>query len=586
MAASNHASGLWDNLAIWPAGTPAGGPAGNTPVTIIAGTEVSTDPARDSGALTRTATTTINGDLTISESGDVSIETNFGNLAISAGGTFSTGTDSDQYPTVVIVNGGFLLSGQVTVQPGLDNSGSLTLNLNWCIRDGATIVNYTPTQYIVNAGWYVIDSNGDVGGTPCTWSLRQYVDAPPGAFTLTFVQAWTDVAINANLGGISIFSTDYAGNLLDPLQPPIGMVYRNGILWTGVIQVTRRAQGQFVFDLNFADGVWQLGDHGEIHVFWNQLGSDEVTPQWFCAIYYWLVNRLNYETWERVMKALPDAVSGSPGGLPVLDGDGWTAESPNTARFQFDHSDNVCSNDAVAAALSALGASHGILIGGNVPYLPVIDENGNLSFPAGGMGGLSLNINTQKWTYSVNAPGGGRTYTSDTLLGAYTSPGHPDQYVSAWVPPTDNSISAEMAAAISEQPTVIVAPVVGVVPPVVQPVELSPGFQYSAYQTVIAVVQVALDGTLTPVALTGKSLELEVFSFDSQVVAFKLTTSGTSGDNLTVDGTTTNNVHVAISAAHTAGTAIYRWILWDTSIVGQPVGLLKGTWSVGSNPAP
>ena len=51
--------------------------------------------------------------------------------------------------------------------------------------------------------------------------MRQYVDYRPMHVTRDSVQAWTDVAINADLGGIGMLTTDYAGNVIDPLQPPM-----------------------------------------------------------------------------------------------------------------------------------------------------------------------------------------------------------------------------------------------------------------------------------------------------------------------------------------------------------------------------
>ncbi len=145
---------------------------------------------------------------------------------------------------------------------------------------------------------------------PMTWSIRQYLDYPPDQFTTLFVQAWTDVAIDGGLGGIGVLTTDYAGNLGDPLQPPMALVYRNGALWNGVINITRKNVGNFSLDLSFTNAAdptqnWALGDHGEIHVFWQASDSDPNGPlgggpQWFCAIYYWLVDKPGYEIYEKV----------------------------------------------------------------------------------------------------------------------------------------------------------------------------------------------------------------------------------------------------------------------------------------------
>ena len=221
---TNTASGLWDNLAIWPAGTPAGGPAATTQVTIAAGTAVATDPDNNAGILSRTASTTITGKLTLSQSGSFGVPSNLGKVSIPAGGLLFLGGDSTQPGVLLTINGNVTLAGGLAVLPGSDGSGSLAIDAETHdrARTREASTNYNPFSFSV-LGW-------QTSATPCTWTLIQQVDHLPAQFTLAFVQAWTCVAINERLGGIGIFTTDYAGNLLEPLQPPVLFVYRNGAL--------------------------------------------------------------------------------------------------------------------------------------------------------------------------------------------------------------------------------------------------------------------------------------------------------------------------------------------------------------------
>ncbi len=129
------------------------------------------------------------------------------------------------------------------------------------------------------------------------------------------IEAWTNVSIAGNLGGIIVLTADATGAYADPTLPPFALIYRNGSLWNGVIDITRKAAGEYSFDISFADGIWQLGDHGQINVYWTPDGS-----AWYCRSYFWLVNRLEYETYQCVTTALPNAAPGAEGGLPTCDG--------------------------------------------------------------------------------------------------------------------------------------------------------------------------------------------------------------------------------------------------------------------------
>jgi len=314
-------------------------PAKNEPVVVPPGVVIQTQAGdalggtlgNDAGGTSRTAPTTIAGQVTLNQTSN---ETDFsGILTISAGGVLLV-NDPTNVALIdclgIVCNSSLLLSGTLGLQFGgaLGDIGVLTINGYLTIFNGATIINCTPQQIVVTLSWFT-----NPVYAPCTWNVIQYADVPPSVFTLVSVQGWTDVAVNARLGAIGVLTTDCGGNLLDPISPPTAFVYRNGSLWHGVIQITRKNTGNYSIDLDFADGIWALGDHGEVHIFWCQLGSDGATPQWFGQIYYWLVNRLNYETWERVTKALPDNPPDEPGGLPILDANGLLPDSVSAAQF-------------------------------------------------------------------------------------------------------------------------------------------------------------------------------------------------------------------------------------------------------------
>ena len=165
----------------------------------------------------------------------------------------------------------------------VDCPGGLT------IHAGGEILNCNPTMFPCSGGWGTNPS-----GLPCTWSIRQYADISPNPVTVISLEAWTDVSIAGNLGGIIVLTADATGAYADPTLPPFALIYRNGSLWNGVIDITRKGAGEYSFDMCFADGVWQLGDHGQINVYWTPDGST-----WYCRSYFWLVNRLEYETYQR-----------------------------------------------------------------------------------------------------------------------------------------------------------------------------------------------------------------------------------------------------------------------------------------------
>ena len=340
-------------------------PASGDNVTISAGTAVITDvTGGNDGSLQRAGSTVIDGaagqpgSLAINTvpTGSPGAETDLASLRVNAYGTLQAGGGDGGLGINLVVNGNGYLSGTLEIFAelawGVPRCSNVIFNANLTIYNGARIVN----------GNANIACNGVVqyGSTPCAWTLQQFIDLPLAQVTTISTQPWTDVAIDGTLGGIGVQTTDYAGNLLDPLAPPFAVVYRNGNLWNGAISMTRSGSGLFSIDLAFSDGVWQLGDHGTIKVFWSQLGSDGATPQWFCQVYYWLVNRLEYQTYAIVSQALPDAPPGAAGGLPLLDGDSRAPETPNTAAtLDAAVSSRVSGSQAaaIAAAITAAPAA-------------------------------------------------------------------------------------------------------------------------------------------------------------------------------------------------------------------------------------
>ena len=97
---------------------------------------------------------------------------------------------------------------------------------------------------------------------------------------------------------------------------PTAFVYRNGGLWSGAINITRQpATGEWMVDFSFADGIWQLGDHGQIDIYWQVANGNPATvgsgnPEWFRASDFWLVDRLEYETYNLATQIA--AASGPP----------------------------------------------------------------------------------------------------------------------------------------------------------------------------------------------------------------------------------------------------------------------------------
>ena len=329
-------SGDYNTASTW---TPASVPALTDSVTIGAGRVVTSAIALG----VRSANTQITGTLQIGVDNTGSYDptggdTEFGNLTINVGGALldanpenavvAGNTNGDQ----IVVNGAVTLKGAVGIQQcGGGNSGTpgtFTFNGHVTIYSGAVLYNCNAVMYVFVGGWNVSTS---ISGAVTTWTLYQYADLSPSPFTLVASSPWTDVAINSNLGGIGVLTTDYAGNVQDPQTPPYALVYRNGSLWNGPIQITWKSFGNYSIDLSLADGIWQLGDHGTIRIYWSQLAADGESLEWFCAVYYWLVNRLNYETWQRVTTALPAAAPGTAGGLPVLDANALAPETPHTA---------------------------------------------------------------------------------------------------------------------------------------------------------------------------------------------------------------------------------------------------------------
>ena len=143
-------------------------------------------------------------------------------------------------------------------------------------------------------------------------------------------------------------------------------------------------------------------------------------------------------------------------------------------------------------------------------------------------------------------------------------------------------ISAEQAE-LAKSGTAIIAPAVGVAPAKLQGVELPDAALYGAYATTIAVV----DQLDNPIALTGKTLEMQFFNMQlPTVAAFTLKSGGAAGNCLAVNVGGTNQLDVAIAPANLAAPGALRWILWDTTANGAPLRLLEGTLVVGTNPQP
>ena len=114
---------------------------------------------------------------------------------------------------------------------GTQGSGSLVFNESFNLNaNGAVLVNCNSSTFVFNAqlGFLL---------TPCTWSLQQYADMPPTQFTTLISSPWTDVTIT-QLGRDRRHDADYAGNLVDPVALPYALVYRNGTLWNGTINIT------------------------------------------------------------------------------------------------------------------------------------------------------------------------------------------------------------------------------------------------------------------------------------------------------------------------------------------------------------
>ena len=196
------------------------------------------------------------------------------------------------------------------------SAASLTLH------DGAVLLNFSVDDVLSSdafwgfatglAGWQFAAAGDSV-------TYRHYFAAPPVVIAADSNSPWPDVAIDGTLGGIELLTPDYSGWIHQPLYPPSAFVYRNGQLWNGAIRVTNGSEasyygGQFFFELDFNDGIWQLGDHGQIKLCYAQLDVNG-NVAWYCRTYYWLVNKLGYETWQVVTTALPDAAPGSSGGL-------------------------------------------------------------------------------------------------------------------------------------------------------------------------------------------------------------------------------------------------------------------------------
>ena len=319
------ASGLWDATTTWNGGVLPGLTAS---ITIATGTVVETNVAAVAapdagGALQQTAgkiTIQTGATLTLLDGGT---SANVADLTVNAGGTLNIGNPAPgSIAGNLTVNGTMRLYGTLQVQWGSAGGGSITIANNLWLYNGAILVNYCPSA--VESGTFTFSSgwNPDTTVPVMTYTVIQNYELPPTPITLLSQAPWTQVEIDGMLGGIGVKTIDYGGNVLDPLYPPTAFVYRNGSLWKGSILISRSGIGLYSVDLSLADGVWQLGDHGSIDIYWAQYESDEATVQWFCQTYYWLVDKLGYQTFEIVDEALPAAAPGTAGGLPLLNSAG------------------------------------------------------------------------------------------------------------------------------------------------------------------------------------------------------------------------------------------------------------------------
>ena len=277
----------WQLAANWsPTGIPAVTDAVVVPAGIVIQTQASDALAgtlgNDTGGNARTASTTISGSVTLNE---LAGETDFtgSTVTINSGGDLlvndPTTYISDHVGGSIVVNG--------TLNPRHDQHNRLARR-----HDGLPQLSGR-TDDPCRAHDPQLQSDDvplqrrlghESPGLPCTWSIRQYADISPNPVAVVSIEAWTNVSIAGNLGGIIVLTADATGAYADPTLPPFALIYRNGSLWNGVIDITRKGAGEYSFDMCFADGIWQLGDHGQINVYWTPDGST-----WYCRSYFWLV---------------------------------------------------------------------------------------------------------------------------------------------------------------------------------------------------------------------------------------------------------------------------------------------------------
>ena len=113
-----------------------------------------------------------------------------------------------------------------------------------------------------------------------------------------------------------------------------------------------------------------MGDHGQIDIYWQAPDSDPngrmaADPQWFCETYYWLVDKLGYQTWESSKRPCPMRPPGSPGGLPMLDAPAARCRDAQHGREPGCENQHASRRDrldpaGVIAALVTAGCSKGI----------------------------------------------------------------------------------------------------------------------------------------------------------------------------------------------------------------------------------
>lgn len=370
----NHATsnGNWTTTGIWSRGV----------------VPTSTDFAYVDAGITVNVATAVTTEMTH----DLTID---GILAVLTGCSFNCSSPSS---LTVSAGGTLATAGALTIGTFGTIAGTLDFGATYpvttfsagkalIVSHGATIKNYIPYN---SGGWGVNFGAGagcyfDRSHWGCTVTYVNSIDGMPNSVKVLSVSPWTTVAIDGKLGNIEFLMEASDGTIDDSLQLPAVFVYKNGAIWDGPVSVQWSPQGnfgQFFVDVDFTTsgataGAWALGDHGSIKAMWNRGGN------WYAREYYWLADKLAYQTWQRVTTALPDVAPGVAGGVSLLGSKMDLIDAPN-----------VTAITAIQNGLSKPGTAQMIVSNSDITAIKsqadkmLFDSNSHIA--AYGIGGPSI----------------------------------------------------------------------------------------------------------------------------------------------------------------------------------------------------